>query len=101
MPIGCEVAPLVSDGESDAEPAADLTPPEVELLAHLEHRRWCAERRLAGWTFARERDDRQLHHDLLVPWEDLAQNDRYLDRDVVTGALRALRPMGLTVRRNS
>lgn len=44
--IGCEVA-----SENDPRPAiGKLTPEQIELLAELEHRRWAAERILAGWT---------------------------------------------------
>lgn len=94
--IGCEVAPAAGSASGETE----LTRDEVELLARLEHQRWSAERRLAGWTLAPARDDRLQHHNHLVPWDELDESERYIDRDVVTGANRALRPLGLVVRRS-
>lgn len=61
----------------------EWSPSEVEGLSRAEHERWVVQRELAGWRLAPVRDDsRKLHPDL-VPWKDLGDARRQLDRDVV------------------
>ncbi|MEM8561317.1 MAG: NAD-binding protein [Pseudomonadota bacterium] len=65
------------------EPEAIFPPDELmmELLAQLEHRRWMADKYLAGYSYGEVRDeDRMLHPDL-IPWEDLTEEDKQKDRD--------------------
>jgi hypothetical protein len=57
---------------------------QVEILARMEHARWYAERRLAGWTYApppKNVAHRTSPH--LVPWEELDESIRQIDRDAV------------------
>jgi len=61
-------------------------PPDAEMmekLAQLEHRRWMAEKYLAGYSYGEERDeDRMLHPDL-IPWQTLPEDDREKDRESI------------------
>ncbi|MBV8541845.1 MAG: NAD-binding protein [Pseudonocardiales bacterium] len=80
--VGCDLVPTT---EWDSPPSP-FTEAEVEHLAALEHRRWEAERHQDGWRLGPTRDlDRKLSP-YLVPWEDLAEEIKDLDRD----AIRAL-----------
>lgn len=67
----------------DSEEAEAVFPPDdlhMELLAQLEHRRWMAEKYLAGYSYGEVRDeDRMLHPDL-IPWEQLTEEDKEKDR---------------------
>lgn len=55
----------------------------LDALAQLEHRRWMADKHLAGYSYGAQRDeDRMLHPDL-IPWEGLSEPDRDKDRDNV------------------
>jgi hypothetical protein len=60
-----------------------FTPLEVERLAVIEHQRWAADRWLAGWTYAPVRDNARRHHPQLVPYEDLSEPMKDLDRYAV------------------
>ncbi len=72
-------------GSQKRTPAAGFSAEQIGLLAEMEHARWCAERRLSGWTHGPERDDaRKLHPDL-VPWSALAEARRDIDRRMVEG----------------
>ncbi len=60
-----------------------FTPEEVELLAEMEHARWCAERFLAGWTLGTPKDKARKISPDLVPWRDLPEPIREYDRQAV------------------
>ena len=78
--IGCELAPA-----SDPRGAvAKFTEAEIALLAELEHRRWNAERWLAGWRYGTPSDKPRRINANLVPWCDLDPSIQKYDREAVT-----------------
>jgi hypothetical protein len=74
-----------------------FTPAEVEVLARLEHERWCAERTRQGWTPGPTRDATARTTPYLVDWEELTENVRDLDRDAVREMPAQLARSGLAV----
>jgi hypothetical protein len=77
--IGFELDPTGS-----AETAAlSLSPTQVELLARAEHERWCFGKRHAGWTHGEVQDETRKLHPSLVPWDQLADNEKNKDRTAV------------------
>jgi len=80
--VGRTLAPRGSAAE------APLTPEELEVLSRMEHDRWWADRALDGWTYAPERDNARKHHPDMVPYEQLSEPKRQLDRDNVQNILR-------------
>ena len=60
-----------------------FAPLEVERLAVVEHARWAADRYLQGWSFAPRRDNARKHHPQLVPYADLSEPMKDLDRFAV------------------
>ncbi|MCE9527459.1 MAG: NAD-binding protein [Planctomycetales bacterium] len=60
-----------------------FTPEEVEMLAEMEHARWCAERFLASWTYGAPKDKGRKISPDLVPWSDLPEPIREYDRQAV------------------
>ena len=73
----CRTVPLAE------APAFAFAPLEVERLAEIEHRRWAADRYLNGWIYAPVRDNSLRHHPQLVPYADLSEPMKDLDRYVV------------------
>lgn len=71
---------------------------EVDLLAEIEHRRWIAERRLAGWVRG-GRNPALRQSPYLIPWSDLAENIKDYDRQVVEALPRQLDLRGLRLYR--
>jgi hypothetical protein len=61
----------------------------TEALAQCEHRRWAVERLLDGWAPSDRRNNDRRLHDSLVPWRDLAQEDREKDMLAVALALES------------
>jgi hypothetical protein len=76
---GCDLIPL----EDSEQPLFEFTGDEIEDLARLEHDRWCAERRAAGFRLGPERDLHRRTTPYLVPWASLPEDVRDLDRNVV------------------
>lgn len=54
---------------------------EVDVLSELEHVRWCAERVRGGWAYGPTRDDERRLHPDLVPWADLPEHRREINRE--------------------
>ena len=72
-----------------------FTAAQEDLLARMEHLRWCAERRVDGWTVGSVTDwNRKINRDL-VPWDDLPRSERDKDLDQV----RAIPDLLLRLRR--
>jgi hypothetical protein len=74
--IGCRLA-----REGDGDPGilvSALTREETLLLGRIEHRRWVAERRLAGWRDGEKNVEQRLSP-YLVPWELLPEDVQHND----------------------
>ena len=91
--VGCMLVP-------SGLPSVRWRDDEIELLARLEHIRWCDERRSAGWRPGL-RDPASRTTPFLVPWEDLDDLARELDRAVVRDLPRFLADLGYAVLRVS
>ena len=80
--VGCGIIPW-----ADWDAASfQFAPEEVERLAKMEHERWNAERLRNGWTFAPgEKDIEKKTSPYLVPWDDLSEEIKELDRVPVRG----------------
>ncbi len=88
--LGRGIAPLTEwDGAAQA-----LDHHEIEQLAELEHERWVAEREGQGWTPGpRNPDERTSPY--LVPWTELAEDVKELDRLFVRALPQVLAVAGL------
>ncbi len=74
-----------------------FAPLEAERLAVIEHLRWAADRYLDGWIYAPKRDNARKHHPQLVPYPDLSEPMKDLDRYAVRGVPALLARSGLGV----
>jgi hypothetical protein len=88
----------------DIEPFTDWSTPviaftddEIEIMARLEHERWCEERTREGWRFAAEKDEHELTSPSLVPWDELSDRDREYDRTLVRKTSAILAKVGFRV----
>jgi RyR domain len=77
--IGYEFVPTA---DWDAEPF-QLTSEQVETLGRLEHDRWCNEKLRNGWRYGPVKDAHAKLSPFLLPWEELSDDVRDLDRDAV------------------
>jgi voltage-gated potassium channel Kch len=77
--VRCQRIPAAAPGKK----VIAFTPEEVEVLAEMEHARWCAERFLAGWSLGSPKDKARRISPDLVPWADLPDPIREYDRQAV------------------
>ena len=75
--IDCRAVPEV---ESDF---FAFTSREVEVLSIIEHDRWSADRYLDGWCYGPERDNAEKIHPELIPYANLTDDMKDLDRYAV------------------
>jgi hypothetical protein len=94
--VSCEVATEAGGRVLVREFSAD----EIEQLAGLEHERWEAERLADGWTLGPVKDPVAKRSPYLVPWRDLSEDVRDLDRDTVRRIPQFLGEVGLLVVRS-
>jgi len=70
--VGCENVLA-----ADAEPGFQFTAAEIEVLARMEHARWCSAQYLAGYQFGKTADSRRdverRIHPMLIAWDELPE----------------------------
>lgn len=71
-----------------------FAPDEILLMAKMEHLRWCAERRVDGWTLGPETDYARRVNPNLVPWDRLAPAEQRKDPEQVLAIPGALARLG-------
>ena len=76
-----------------------FTDAEVEDLAMMEHDRWVRDKERDGWHYGPERNDEQKLHPLMVPWEELPDEQRDKDRNPMRELPRILGRVGLQIER--
>lgn len=55
--------------------------PLVELMAENNHNIWMETRRAQGWTYGPERDDVKMTNPCMVPYADLPESEKVIDRE--------------------
>lgn len=89
-------APLIEPGRSPARFSDD----EIERLARREHERWMGDLIRDGWQWTPgEKDAEHQLHPLLVPWHELAEDERDKDRDAVRAVPQILSEAGFEIAR--
>lgn len=88
-------APLDTSGVRLTEELTRL----IETLAENAHDTWAVDRLAMGWRYGPHRDDSAQLHPCLVPYADLSEAEKNIDRDIVAATLRALLALGYELRR--
>ena len=69
----------------------------IETLARNTHDVWARQRLSEGWRYGPERDDTQLTHPGLVPYEDLSEPEKEYDRYTATETLKLILALGYSL----
>ena len=70
----------------------------VEQLAENAHDTWATMRMSAGWRYGRKRNDKALRHPCLIPYAELSEDEREIDRQMVEATVRAILSLGYEIR---
>lgn len=95
--IGCRIVPA----GAASQPVLHLESAEIERLAHLEHARWVRERLADGWHRGETKDVQARRSPDPVPWSELSEPARQLDRDTVRRIPGFLADLGFAVVRTA
>ena len=73
---------------------------ELNLLARMEHERWCRDKEANGWRYGDSRDDNKKIHNLLTSWENLSTDIKDQNRKMINRIPDILSKGGLAIIRN-
>jgi hypothetical protein len=90
LALGC-------DSDAGKVPTEAEIRQHLETLAEVEHRRWMAEKLLAGWRPGESTDPLHQTHQNLVPWDHLADAEKEKDRRQVLAIPRMLKDLNHAV----
>ena len=79
------------------EPPFNFPGKPLEVLAEAEHERWMQSKLDDGWTYAPETDMAKKVHKVLVPWDNLPEEEKEKDRDLVRGIPEILARAGYAI----
>lgn len=71
----------------------------AEALAESVHNAWARERIRAGWTYGPERNDELKQTPLLVPYQQLPESEKDVDRATAAVTLRGILRLGFEIRK--
>jgi hypothetical protein len=91
--MGWEMRPEGSEGERIREIPNEI----VEILAVLEHDDWMRERLGNGWTYGETKDEEKKISPYLVPYDDLGEEVKNLDRDTIRNIPILLEMIGMAI----
>lgn len=89
-------------GASTEAKAKEILQKNKEMLAEMEHDRWVAEKRRAGWiaaadTRAESRNNALLLHNCIFPWKDIPEDIKDFDRTAVEKIPEYLKKAGYEI----
>lgn len=73
----------------------------AEMIAKNVHEVWSAGRMKDGWTYGEERNDAELKHPCLVPYEELTESEKEYDRNTSIETLKLIVKLGFKIVRES
>ncbi len=69
----------------------------AEVLAKNVHEVWAQTRLDQGWTWGAERNDLQKQHPSIIPYEELSEEEKVLDRNTAITTLKLIQKLGYTI----
>lgn len=91
--IGCTAMPR----GSGCNRVSSFTDEEIERMAEAEHNFWIEERLSQGWKYGEVKDVEKKVSPYLVPYEQLDEEVKQLDRDAVMNMIPLLESVGFEV----
>lgn len=79
------------------EPALTFPGDDLEKLAEFEHQLWMESKLAAGFTRGKPTPENPKQNEYLVPWDDVSDEIKQIDRDLVKGIPEILEKAGYAV----
>lgn len=96
--INCSYRPKsASPGHEDL--VSQISEEEVDYLAKMAHERWRYEKVSEGWTYGDPRDDKKKIHNCIMPWEQLPEALKAVDRGTMKAIPQILGNVGFEIYR--
>ena len=67
----------------DENSTLHISKEQMLILMRMEKYRWNAERSIAGWRYGEIRDNTHLIHPLIIPFQQVPDNEKEKDKDVI------------------
>lgn len=81
---------------SDIELPEELNP-LLEAMAKNVHEVWAQTRIAQGWKYGPERNDAEKRHPMLIPYEDLPEEEKLYDRNTSVETLKLILKLGFVI----
>lgn len=88
--------PIDVEGIGIDEELIELT----EALAEDSHEVWALRRKAEGWTFGKERNDREKKHPDFRPYADLPESEKEYDRESAIHTIKLVKKLGFNIHKN-
>jgi hypothetical protein len=79
------------------EPPFEFPGDDMDYLAEMEHERWMRDKEKHGWKWGEKTDKDKKIHESLEPWEDLSEEERDKDREMIRGIPKILAKAGYAI----
>lgn len=81
---------------SDIELPEELSP-LLEAMAKNVHEVWAQTRIDQGWQYGPERNDAEKRHPMLIPYEELPEDEKVYDRNTSVETLKLILKLGFVI----
>ena len=82
---------------SDVQLPEELNP-LLEAMAKNVHEVWAQTRIAQGWQYGPERNDTEKLHPMLIPYEDLPEEEKVYDRNTSVETLKLILKLGFVIK---
>jgi hypothetical protein len=79
------------------EPPFEFPGDDLDYLAEMEHERWMRDKLRHGWKWGEKTDKDEKIHESLEAWEDLSEEERDKDREMIRGIPKILAKAGYAI----
>jgi hypothetical protein len=94
--INCSYRP--KPGKSNREDQLmQFTEEEIEYIAQMAHERWVHKKLSKGYTYGEHKDDKKKIHNCIMPWEQLPEELKGVDRNTIKSLPRILDNAGFEI----
>lgn len=81
----------------DQEGLSKFSEMDLDRLVQLEHLRWMKHKLESGWTYGPKTDPGRKVHASLVGWEELSEEERQKDREMISSIPKILADAGYVI----